>query len=66
MIFVVSALISLGASGAPLAYALMGQLLGQKIANPVWFNRLNKVMGILLIVSGIFMFNDFLIGMRGP
>jgi len=66
MIFVVSLLISLGASGAPLAYALMGQLLGQKIANPVWFNRLNKVMGILLIVSGVFMFNDFLMGMRGP
>lgn len=62
MIFMVSLLISIGASGAPFAYAVAGKLLGNKIENPIWFNRLNKVMGVLLIASGLFMLRDFLQG----
>ena len=64
MILVVSLLISLGAVGAPFTYALVGKVLGSKIADPVWFNRLNKLMGILLILSGLFMFKDFLNGIN--
>nr|WP_174506650.1 LysE family transporter [Acinetobacter sp. Marseille-Q1620] len=61
-LFVVSFIISLGAAAAPFLYALAGSVLGQKIANPVWFNRLNKIMGVLLICSGLFMLRDFFIG----
>ena len=64
MILIVSLLISLGAVGAPFTYALVGKVLGNKIANPIWFNRLNKLMGILLILSGLFMFKDFLNGIN--
>ncbi|WP_180123984.1 LysE family transporter [Acinetobacter sp. YH12097] len=64
MIFIVSLLISLAAVGAPFTYALFGKILGKKIADPVWFNRLNKLMGILLILSGLFMFKDFLNGIN--
>lgn len=63
MILIVSVLISLGAVGAPFSYTLAGSYLGQKIANPLWFNRLNKIMGVLLICSGLFMLKDFLIGL---
>ena len=64
MILIVSLLISLGAVGAPFTYALVGKVLGNKIANPIWFNRLNKLMGILLILSGLFMFKYFLNGIN--
>lgn len=64
MIFIVSLVISIGASGAPLVYALAGKMLGQKIENIVWFNRLNKIMGTLLVFSGLFMLRDFLKSMQ--
>lgn len=64
MIFVVSLIISIGASGAPLVYALAGSLLGNKISDPKWFNYLNKFMAIMLIVTGLSMLWDFISGMR--
>lgn len=57
-IFLVSLLISIGAAGAA------GAVLGKKIKNKIWFNRLNKAMGTMLIVSGIFMLYDFLKGIN--
>lgn len=62
MIFVVSLLISLGAAGAPCSYAFAGKLLGNKISNPIWLNRLNYVMAVLLILTGLSMLRDFIIG----
>ena len=62
MIFVVSLLISLGASGAPCSYAFAGKLLGNKISNPIWLNRLNYVMAVLLMITGLLMLKDFMFG----
>lgn len=62
-IFLVSLLISLGAAGAPCLYSWAGTVLGKKIKNRIWFNRINQAMGLMLIVSGIFMLYDFLKGM---
>ncbi|GAA5010135.1 LysE family translocator [Acinetobacter puyangensis] len=64
MILMISFLISLGAAGAPFLYAFAGTQLHQKITNPIWFNRINTYMGLLLIISGIFMLHDFLKGMH--
>jgi len=61
-IFIISILISIGAGMAPMTYALAGKYLGKKIANPIWFNRLNKMMGLLLVISGLFMLRDFFHG----
>jgi threonine/homoserine/homoserine lactone efflux protein len=63
-IFLVSLLISIGAAGAPCLYSWAGAVLGKKIKNKIWFNRLNKTMAIMLIISGIFMLYDFLKGMN--
>ncbi|WP_035362519.1 LysE family translocator [Acinetobacter calcoaceticus] len=63
-IFLVSLLISIGAAGAPCLYSWAGAVLGKKIKNKIWFNRLNKAMGMMLIISGIFMLYDFLKGMN--
>ncbi|WP_336166422.1 LysE family translocator [Acinetobacter sp. 161(2023)] len=63
-IFLVSLLISIGAAGAPCLYSWAGAVLGKKIKNKIWFNRLNKTMAMMLIISGIFMLYDFLKGMN--
>lgn len=63
-IFLVSLLISIGAAGAPCLYSWAGTVLGKKIKNKLWFNRINKAMGMMLIISGIFMLYDFLKGMN--
>lgn len=63
-IFFVSLLISLGAAGAPCLYSWAGAVLGKKIKNKIWFNRINRAMGLMLIISGIFMLYDFLKGMH--
>lgn len=63
-IFLVSLLISIGAAGAPCLYSWAGAVLGKKIKNKIWFNRINQVMGMMLIISGIFMLYDFLKGMH--
>jgi len=63
-IFLVSLLISIGAAGAPCLYSWAGAMLGKKIKNKIWFNRLNKTMAMMLIISGIFMLHDFLKGMN--
>ncbi|EOQ64024.1 hypothetical protein F935_01654 [Acinetobacter calcoaceticus ANC 3811] len=63
-IFLVSLLISIGAAGAPFLYSWAGAILGKKIKNKIWFNRLNKAMAMMLIISGIFMLYDFLKGMN--
>ena len=59
MIFVISVLISLGAAGAPFVYSFAGSVLGKTLTNPIWFNRLNKIMGMMLIISALFMLFDF-------
>lgn len=64
MIFIISLLISLGAAGAPLLYSYAGSILGKRISNKSWFNRLNKMMGIMLLVSGLFMLLDFIRGLQ--
>ncbi|WP_335974505.1 LysE family translocator [Acinetobacter calcoaceticus] len=63
-IFLVSLLISIGAAGAPCLYSWAGAMLGKKIKNKIWFNRLNKTMAMMLIISGIFMLHDFLKGIN--
>ncbi|GAM32577.1 hypothetical protein P23_3104 [Acinetobacter calcoaceticus] len=63
-IFLVSLLISIGAAGAPCLYSWAGAVLGKKIKNKIWFDRLNKTMAMMLIISGIFMLYDFLKGMN--
>lgn len=63
-IFLVSLLISMGAAGAPCLYSWAGAVLGKKIKNKIWFNRLNKTMAMMLIISGIFMLYDFLKGIN--
>ncbi|QNX32433.1 LysE family translocator [Acinetobacter seifertii] len=63
-IFLVSLLISIGAAGAPFLYSWAGVVLGKKIKNKIWFNRINKAMGLMLLISGIFMLYDFLKGMN--
>jgi len=61
-IFLVSLLISMGATGAPCLYSWAGTVLGKKIKNKNWFNRISQAMGLMLIISGIFMLYDFLKG----
>ena len=63
-IFLVSLLISIGAAGPPCLYSWAGAMLGKKIKNKIWFNRLNKTMAMMLIISGIFMLHDFLKGIN--
>ena len=63
-IFLVSLLISIGAAGAPCLYSWAGAVLGKKIKNKIWFNRLNKTMAMMLIISGIFMLHDFFKGIN--
>ncbi|MCH7313173.1 LysE family transporter [Acinetobacter sp. ANC 3882] len=60
LILIVSFFISVGASGAPLLYSLAGSVIGKKLSNPIWLNRLNKILGIFLIISGLLMLSDFL------
>lgn len=54
-IIVVSYLIAVGAAGAPLVYSFAGSVLGNKITNKKWLNPINKLMSIMLVISGIFM-----------
>lgn len=58
-IAVVSALIALGAAGAPGVYAVLGAVLGKRIKQDVYFNLFNRLMGIVLLVCAGFMFHDF-------
>lgn len=55
----VSALIALGAAGAPSVYSLLGALLGRRISNDAYFNLFNRLMGIALAVCAVFMLHDF-------
>ncbi|WDZ52795.1 LysE family transporter [Acinetobacter vivianii] len=64
LILIVSLFISLGAAGAPFIYSFAGSVIGKKLNNPIWFNYLNKILGIFLILSGLFMLSDFLKGMN--
>ena len=64
MIGIVSMLISIAAAGAPFVYSIAGVIIGHKIKNPSLFNTLNRIMGIALIVSGLFMLLDFLKGIN--
>ncbi|WP_237160205.1 LysE family translocator [Prodigiosinella confusarubida] len=64
MILTVSALISVGGAGAPGIYSFIGSVLGERITNEKWFNRLNRLMGLMLISAGVFMAYDFLIGVN--
>lgn len=57
----VSALIALGAAGAPGLYALLGAVLGKRISKEVYFNLFNRLMGLALAVCAAFMFHDFYI-----
>lgn len=63
-ILVVSLLISVGAAGAPLAYALAGRALGNHIANALWLKRMNKLLALLLLLSGVYMLWDFVQGVH--
>ena len=54
-----SLLISIGAAAAPLAYALAGRALGRKIAQPIWLNRMNTLLALLLLLSGAYLLWDF-------
>ncbi|MFD1261753.1 LysE family translocator [Entomomonas asaccharolytica] len=58
-ILIVSLCISLFGGGAPLAYSIIGSIIKNKITNHHYFSLFNKMMGILLFISGIFMFYDF-------
>ena len=65
-IFGVSALLGLGAVGAPWVYALLGALLGRRIngaAAFVWFNR---CMGLALAGCAYFMFHAFYLHVLMP
>ncbi|MCG2572037.1 LysE family transporter [Acinetobacter sp. ME22] len=64
MIAIISLLISIGAAGAPFIYAVTGTVIGNKIQNQSWLNTLNKIMGIALIISGLFMLKGFLHGLH--
>lgn len=64
MILIVSALIAIGGAGAPGAYSALGVIVGKKIKNDDYFNLFNRVMGVLLVVAGAFMFYDFLAGVN--
>lgn len=58
-ILIVSLIISLFGGGAPLVYLIIGSIIKNKITNPNYFNLFNKMMGILLFISGIFMLYEF-------
>jgi len=64
MILIVSVLIGVGAAGAPGVYSLLGAVIGRKIKNEAYFDWFNKLMGVFLIISGLFMFYDFLVGIK--
>ncbi|PQZ91486.1 MULTISPECIES: LysE family translocator [Pseudomonas] len=58
-IAVVSALLALGAFGAPWIYALLGAVLGRRISGAAAFTLFNRCMGIALAVCAYFMFHAF-------
>lgn len=58
-IFGVSALLGLGAVGAPWLYALLGALLGQRISGAAAFTWFNRCMGLALAACAYFMFHAF-------
>lgn len=60
MLFVISLLVSLGAAGAPCLYSFAGSIIGKQLSHSIWFNHLNKILGIFLIISGLFMLSDFI------
>lgn len=64
MILVASTFIGIGAAGAPGVYSLLGAVVGRKIKNGAYFNLFNKLMGVMLVVAGMFMFYDFMTGVR--
>ena len=53
-----SLLILIGAAAAPLAYALAGRALASKIDQPIWLNRMNKLLALLLLLSDAYMLWD--------
>ncbi|KRP49751.1 LysE family translocator [Pseudomonas poae] len=58
-IFGVSALLALGAVGAPWVYALLGALLGRRISGAAAFTWFNRCMGLALAACAGFMFHGF-------
>ncbi|WP_175954102.1 LysE family translocator [Burkholderia sp. BCC0405] len=64
MILIVSALIAIGGAGAPGVYSALGVVVGRKIKNDDYFNLFNRLMGVLLVAAGAFMFYDFLEGVK--
>lgn len=62
-----SALLGLLGFGAPTLYAAMGAVVGRRIANPTFFNVLNKVMGLLLVLVACDMaYQQVYLPMFGP
>lgn len=55
----VSALLALGAVGAPWVYALLGAMLGRRISGHSAFTLFNRCMGLALAVCAVFMFHAF-------
>ncbi|MGY2374480.1 LysE family translocator [Pseudomonas sp. SDO524_S393] len=55
----VSALLALGAFGAPWVYALLGALLGRRITGQSAFTLFNRCMGLALAGCAYFMFHAF-------
>lgn len=60
-IAVVSALIAIGAAGAPSVYALLGAMLGRRMTKTSYFAIFNRLMGMVLAVCAVFMLYDFVI-----
>ncbi|AUG08435.1 LysE family translocator [Pseudomonas sp. S09G 359] len=58
-IFVVSALLGLGAVGAPWVYAVLGAMLGRRINGAAAFTWFNRGMGLALAGCAYFMFHAF-------
>lgn len=64
MIAITSIFISFGGAFAPFFYSIVGAIIGRKIQKPSVFDIINRVMGIGLIISSLFMFFDFLAGLN--
>ena len=65
-IFGVSALLGLGAVGAPWLYALLGALLGRRINGAAAFIWFNRCMGLALAGCAYFMFHAFYLHVFTP
>ena len=62
----VSALLGLGAVGAPWVYALLGAVLGRRISGASAFTVFNRCMGLALAGCAYFMFHAFYLHIVAP